>query len=100
MKTETSLLKPLPAKYLSLLAVSATLFLYGCGSSIGPGGGATQVSFNTEDGVQLSGHLFGSSNVGVVLSHMRPADQESWWPFARVLKDKGYQVLAYDFRGC
>ena len=30
---------------------------------------------------------------------MRPADQESWWPFARVLKDKGYQVLAYDFRG-
>ena len=35
----------------------------------------------------------------MVLSHMRPADQESWWPFARVLKDKGYQALAYDFRG-
>ena len=33
------------------------------------------------------------------MSHMRPADQESWWPFARVLRDKGYQALAFDFRG-
>jgi len=94
-------LKPLPAKYLSLLAVSVALalFLSGCSSNPGPGGGATKVSFNTGDGIQLSGHLFGSGDVGLVLSHMRPADQESWWPFARVLKDKGYQALAYDFRG-
>ena len=57
------------------------------------------MSFNTADGIQLSGHLFGDGDVGVVLSHMKPADQESWWPFARVLEDRGYQVLAYDFRG-
>ena len=84
---------------LSLLAVALVLLIAGCGSNLGPGGGATVVSFNTEDGVQLSGHLFGEGGVGVVLSHMRSADQESWWPFARVLKDKGYRVLAYDFRG-
>ena len=89
----------LPAKYLSILALALALFLSGCSSYIGPGGGADKVTFNTEDGVQLSGHLFGSGNVGVVLSHMRPANQESWWPFARVLRDKGYQALAYDFRG-
>ena len=101
MRTETFLLKPLPARYPSLLAVSVALalFLSGCSSNPGPGGGAIKVSFNTEDGIQLSGHLFGSGDVGVVLSHMRPADQESWWPFARVLKGKGYQALAYDFRG-
>ena len=79
--------------------MALALFLSGCSSSIGPGGGADKVSFSTEDGIQLSGHLFGSGGVGVVLSHMFPADQESWWPFARVLKDKGYQALAYDFRG-
>ena len=94
-------MRPLPAKYLSFIAVSVALvlFLSGCSSNPGPGGGATKVSFNTEDGIQLSGHLFGSGDVGVVLSHMKPADQESWWSFARVLRDHSYLVLAYDFRG-
>ena len=92
-------MKLLLVKPLSLLAVALALLITGCSSSPGPGGGATKVSFNTGDGIQLSGYLFGEGDVGVVLSHMRPADQESWWPFARVLKDKGYQVLAYDFRG-
>mgnify|MGYP000754780488 FL=1 len=99
MRTETFLLKLLPVKPLSFLAVALALLITGCSSNPGPGGGAAKVSFNTEDGIQLSGHLFGSGDVGVVLSHMKPADQESWWPFARVLKDRGYQALAYDFRG-
>jgi pimeloyl-ACP methyl ester carboxylesterase len=99
MRTETFLLKLLPVKPLSFLAVALALLITGCSSNPGPGGGAAKVSFNTEDGIQLSGYLFGEGDVGVVLSHMRPADQESWWPFARVLKDKGYQVLTYDFRG-
>jgi fermentation-respiration switch protein FrsA (DUF1100 family) len=99
MRIETFHLKFLPVKQLSILTVALFLLLAGCSSNLGPGGGATKVSFNTEDGIELSGHLFGSGEVGVVLSHMRPADQESWWPFARVLKDKGYQVIAYDFRG-
>ena len=92
-------MKLLPAKPASLLAVALALLILGCNANPGPGGGATKVSFDTVDGIQLSGHLFGSGDVGVVLSHMRPADQESWWPFARVLRDRGFQALAYDFRG-
>lgn len=74
-----------------------SLILAGCGSTSGSEG--TNVTFDTEDGVQLSGYLFGSGDVGIVLSHMYPADQQSWWPFARVLADKDYQTLAFDFRG-
>ena len=99
MRIGTFHLKLLPAKPVSLLAVALALLIFGCNANPGPGGGATKVSFDTVDGVQLSGHLFGSGDVGVVLSHMRPADQESWWPFARVLRDRGFQTLAYDFRG-
>ncbi|MBF8267131.1 MAG: alpha/beta hydrolase [Dehalococcoidia bacterium] len=77
--------------------VTLALLVTGCGSGSDPGG--TRVTFDTEDGVRLSGRLFGSGDVAVVLSHMRTADQESWWPFARVLADRGYQALAFDFRG-
>ncbi len=61
--------------------------------------GPRQVSFQTEDGVTLSGTLFGAGGVGVVLSHMRPVDQTSWHAFAQALADNGYLALAYDFRG-
>jgi pimeloyl-ACP methyl ester carboxylesterase len=58
------------------------------------------VSFRSPDGVRLSGRLFGDGTVGVVLSHMLPADQTSWWDFASELADQGYTALTYDFRGC
>jgi pimeloyl-ACP methyl ester carboxylesterase len=58
-----------------------------------------QLTFATEDGVLLSGHLFGSGKGGVVLSHMFPADQKSWYPTAKRLAAEGYLVLTYDFRG-
>src|SRR3990172_448369 len=61
--------------------------------------GPREVSFQTEDGVTLSGTLFGVGGVGVVLSHMRPVDQTSWHAFAQTLADNGYLALAYDFRG-
>jgi pimeloyl-ACP methyl ester carboxylesterase len=57
------------------------------------------VSFRSTDGVRLSGRLFGHGSVGVVLSHMLPADQTSWWDFASDLADRGYTALTYDFRG-
>ena len=57
------------------------------------------VTFSSADGVRLSGRLFGRGHVGVVLSHMLPADQTSWWDFARELADRGYLALTYDFRG-
>jgi pimeloyl-ACP methyl ester carboxylesterase len=47
----------------------------------------------------LEGRVVGEGPVAVVLSHMRPADQTSWWDFARDLADEGYRVLTYDFRG-
>ena len=90
-------LNSLTATTLSFLALA--LLLAGCTSDSGPGEGAVPVSFTTQDGVLLSGHLFGEGDVGVVLSHMKPADQESWWSFAQVLQDRGYTALAYDFRG-
>jgi pimeloyl-ACP methyl ester carboxylesterase len=57
------------------------------------------VSFESADGVHLEGRLFGDGQAGVVLSHMLPADQSSWWDFARILSEQGYLVLTFDFRG-
>lgn len=57
------------------------------------------VTFQTEDGITLSGTLFGQGQVGVALSHMFPTDQTSWHAFAQTLADTGYLALAYDFRG-
>jgi pimeloyl-ACP methyl ester carboxylesterase len=57
------------------------------------------VTFTTEDGVALSGHLFGSGEAGIVLAHMYPADQTSWHGPAERLAREGYLVLTFDFRG-
>jgi pimeloyl-ACP methyl ester carboxylesterase len=57
------------------------------------------VTFESSDGVRLEGRLFGDGTSAVVLSHMRPADQSSWYPFAERLADDGYLVLTYNFRG-
>ncbi|MDA1096487.1 MAG: alpha/beta fold hydrolase [Chloroflexi bacterium] len=64
------------------------------------------VSFQTSDGLRLSGTLFRpvgngeqSSDLGVVLSHMYPADQSSWHLFGRRLATMGLAALAFDFRG-
>jgi pimeloyl-ACP methyl ester carboxylesterase len=63
--------------------------------------GSTPVSFESADGVRLEGRQFGpaSASVGVVLSHMLPADQRSWYPLADALGNRGYIALTYDFRG-
>ena len=58
MRTKTFLLKRLLAKRLSILTVVVALLLSGCSANPGPGGGATKVSFDTEDGVFLSGYIF------------------------------------------
>ena len=62
-------------------------------------GTSRSVSFTTEDGVTLTGHLFGSGNSGAILAHMYPADQTSWYPTAERLAREGYLVLTFDFRG-
>ncbi len=58
-----------------------------------------EVTFTTEDGIGISGNIFGTGSKWVILSHMYPTDQTSWFDFARELADKGYIVLTYDFRG-
>jgi len=89
-----------PAVTIVLLALS----LAACGgasSSSFDASASQAVSFKTSDGVTLSGRLFGpvDAQEGVVLSHMLPADQTSWYPFAQRLAGDGYRVLTFDFRG-
>jgi alpha/beta superfamily hydrolase len=57
------------------------------------------VSFVTEDGTTIRGHLFGAGDTAVILSHMRPNDQRAWFDFARELAAEGFTALTYDFRG-
>jgi pimeloyl-ACP methyl ester carboxylesterase len=62
----------------------------------------TPVPQDTERSVPivLDGRVFGSGDTGVILVHMRPADQTSWFPFATTLAASGeYTVLTFDFRG-
>jgi uncharacterized protein len=81
---------------LSIAAASCT-----GGSTTPVGSGSTEVSFTTSDGVRLAGRLFGPADAaaGVVLSHMLPADQSSWYPEATHLAGMGYRVLTFDLRG-
>jgi pimeloyl-ACP methyl ester carboxylesterase len=59
------------------------------------------VTFRTQDGVTLEGRIFGSTDAdrGIVLAHMLPADQRSWFPTAEHLASQGYQVLTFNLRG-
>jgi pimeloyl-ACP methyl ester carboxylesterase len=53
-----------------------------------------------EDPIVLDGRVFGDGPTGVILAHMRPADQTSWFPFATELARTGdFTVLTFDFRG-
>ncbi len=82
-------------------ALAAALVAAACGGgpTTAPPEGSRAVSFPSADGVRLEGRLIGEGQVAVVLSHMRPADQRAWWPFAEDLAEAGYLVLTYDFRG-
>lgn len=57
------------------------------------------VTFKTDDDIKISGNIFGTGNKWVILSHMLQTDQTAWFEFAEVLKQNGFIVLTYDFRG-
>lgn len=57
------------------------------------------VAFEATDGTPLRGHLFGKGPTGVILAHMYPADQKSWFPLARKMAGEGYLAMTFDFRG-
>ena len=85
------------------MAAAAGLALAGCGgeptATPTPEESSRPISFTAEDGLEIQGRLFGQGDVGVVLAHMYPADQTSWWDFAGTLAENGYMALAFDFRG-
>ncbi|HKN80774.1 MAG TPA: alpha/beta fold hydrolase [Actinomycetota bacterium] len=90
---------PVRARPIAILLLAA-IALVACGGPPPPDlSGSHAVTFESRDGVTLEGRLFGDGSTGVVLSHMRPADQRSWFAFANRLADQGYLVLTYDFRG-
>jgi pimeloyl-ACP methyl ester carboxylesterase len=92
---------PVRARAVAILA-TATLVLTACGSSDAAApSGSEAITFPSEDGVMLAGRIFGpdEGDTGVVLAHMFPADQRSWFAFADRLASRGYRVLTFDFRG-
>ncbi|TMK37814.1 MAG: alpha/beta fold hydrolase [Actinobacteria bacterium] len=90
---------------LPLVAVSLSVLLSSCSAqpstTSGSTFGSTPVSFTTSDGVRLSGRVFGpaAAGAGIVLAHMLPADQTSWFAEAAHLAGAGYRVLTFDLRG-
>ena len=59
------------------------------------------IKFTTQDNIELAGTLFGEGELAVILAHMGMpgTDQRSWQPFARLLAERGYTALTFDFRG-
>jgi alpha-beta hydrolase superfamily lysophospholipase len=94
---------------LALLSAAALVLVTGCaGKAIAPHATAPPPSNETqrlgvvvlEDGIVLSGRLFGPANDPVViLAHMRPNDQTAWFSFAEELSEQGFAALTFDFRG-
>jgi pimeloyl-ACP methyl ester carboxylesterase len=89
---------------LLLFAALAATILVSCGEgdeeTPTPAAGVSEgVSFQTEDGLTIRGHLFGDGDTAVILCHMRPSDQSSWYPFAEELAAADYTALTFDFRG-
>jgi pimeloyl-ACP methyl ester carboxylesterase len=92
---------PTRARTTAILATLAIL-LAGCGASnVEPPTDSREITFDSADGVTLAGRLFGpdEGSAGVVLAHMFPADQSSWYAFADRLAGEGYRVLTFNFRG-
>jgi len=59
------------------------------------------VNFITQDNIKLAGTLFGEGELAVILAHMGmpDVDQRSWQPFARLLAERDFTALTFDFRG-
>lgn len=59
-----------------------------------------EAGHDDEEPIVLDARVFGDGPTGVILAHMRPADQSSWFPFATELAAAGgFTVLTFDFRG-
>lgn len=93
---------PVRGRTIGTLAIVAALLLGACGGEgAEPATGSREVTFESSDGVALGGRLFGPDDApaGIVLAHMSPSDQSSWFDFAERLGREGYRVLTFNFRG-
>jgi uncharacterized protein len=96
-----------PARLRSIAAIaSVLLLLVGCSDASSASlsaavAASTAVTFTTDDGVELSGRVFGpaDSTSGVVLAHTLSGDQTKWYAFAERLANQGFRVLTFNFRG-
>jgi pimeloyl-ACP methyl ester carboxylesterase len=86
-------------KAVTLAALAALLVSSGIPMACRAEEESRPVSFEATDGVPLRGHLFGKGPAAVILGHMYPADQKSWFPLARKLAARGYLAMTFDFRG-
>ncbi len=50
-------------------------------------------------GLSIAAVDMGSGPMGVVLAHQSDASMCQWLPYAKVLRSKGYRVVAFDFAG-
>ncbi len=58
------------------------------------------ITFGTDDGVSLTGRVFGQGPNWVILAHMPVThDQRSWAGFAELVGTAGMTALTFDFRG-
>jgi alpha-beta hydrolase superfamily lysophospholipase len=69
-----------------------------CGTDFA-GVAADLIRFRAGDGTSLDGAVLGEGTVGVVLASESPSDLCGWLPYAVVLHQQGFRVLAFDFRG-
>jgi esterase/lipase len=99
-------------RILSILAwvISSLLLFAACGGPAAPISTATpttiqatpaprSVTFTTEDGIELSGTLYGQGTEAVIFSHMSHGSRAEWRELPEKMASMGYMALAYDFRG-
>lgn len=89
-----------------LVVVGSALLLTGCsGDDDQPDtsahhDAASVETFEASDGVRLDARHFPAAGERlVILLHMYPADQTSWFGFAEELQARGIDALTFDFRG-
>jgi len=65
-----------------------------------PGDGPWEVHFETQDGAELTGTLYGEAgSTGLLLVPMYPGGAAGWDAFAEQAEAQGYRVLTFELRG-
>ena len=95
------IVKSMSQTVLILIAIFGPLSGYGLSQSDQNGEviDFREVSFLTSDGGRVFASLYGVGDHGVVLAHGAVFNKESWAEQSELLMEKGFRVLAIDFRG-